>query len=902
MKTLPPGKPALWLVDGSSYLYRAFFAVQRLSTKAGEPTNAIFGFAAMLRRLRKEQQPEMLAVCFDRRGKTERHEAFEAYKANRKPMPDELALQVEPIKELVAAHRIPCLEMEGQEADDIMGTLARKGREAGLRVVLVTADKDMLQLVDEGDVLEWHTGKEELWGREDVLREWGVPPERMIDVLAIMGDASDNVPGVKGIGEKGAVELVSKLGSLEEIYSRLDEVTKPALRKKLEEGRESAFLSKKLVTIRTDLPFEIDRATFGTHPPDRGALLALFRRWELRRLAEELENEPGDATDARSAGAPDASAPLALRWAASTGEIEAVLASCQAAGRPLVLHATGGGEGALVEPAAGALSAAPGSALAISLRGETGREVAGTIAAALRTGPIRWISDDSKRVLHVFARLGAQLPDPAGDLSLASYVLNPGGRAHAFADVLLDRSGARATTEKEALGREGWNGFVAGALGDGPLRLVGEPAARTEELLEGLETELAKEGLAKVCREIELPLVPVLVRAERNGIRLDRPFLADLSARLEKELARLRAEIEELAGESFNPASPQQLGRILFEKLGYTPTKKTAKTKVASTNVEVLEALAAEGKPIATKLLEHREMSKLKGTYVDALPVLATSDGILHTSFRQTIAATGRLSSSDPNLQNIPVRTELGREIRRAFIARPGTLLVAADYSQIELRLLAHMSGDQELAAAFRRGDDIHEATAALVFGVAPGLVTPEMRRSAKTINFGILYGMGAWSLAADLGISTKEARDFIGAYFSRFPTVRSFLDRTLEEARREGVVRTLFGRVRRLPELRAADRNARANAERMAINAPLQGSAADLMKIAMIRVDSALAAEAPKARILLTVHDELLVEAPEGESATVAALVKREMENAARLDVPLVVDTGSGRSWLEAK
>jgi len=917
MKTLPPGKPTLYLVDGSSYLYRAFFAIRALSNSAGQPTNAVYGFAVMLRKLRKDHRPDLLAVCFDRKEKTERHEAFEAYKATRKPMPDELAVQIDPIKELIRAHQIPVIEMAGQEADDLMGTLAMRAKEADYRAILVTADKDMLQLVDGGDVLEWHTGKEEFWGREEVIREWGVPPERIIDVLSIMGDSSDNIPGVKGIGEKGAVELVQAFGSLEDIYEKLGSVSKPALRKKLEEGRSSAEMSKSLVTIRTDLDVPFDVTTLRVRPPDEAALLSIYRRCEFRKLAEELAAEvaeihasigahgnsplPDSKPDSISSP-PAASPPVDIRWAESPGELSRLL---DAASRQIVsLHAAGEGEGWITSPAVAALSVEPGQALAFPLRGAGAADWVRAVASSVREKKIDWISDDSKRVIHLFGRLGETLPDPSGDLALASYVLRPGGRGHAFADVLLDRAGERAVNEKEALGKEGWIGFTGESAGaaEGVLQLAGEPAARTAALLAPIEKELDAEKLSSVYRELELPLVSVLAKIERRGIKLDVPYLKTLSDRLFQELGRLEKEIHELAGEEFNVSSPLQLGRILFEKLGYTATRKTAKTKAYATGVDVLEGLADEGKPIASKILEQREISKLKGTYVDSLPRLVDEEGVLHTSFRQTVAATGRLSSSDPNLQNIPIRTELGREIRRAFVARPGCHLLSADYSQIELRLLAHMSGDPDLIQAFRSGIDIHAATASRVFGVLPDLVSAEMRRSAKTINFGILYGMGAFSLARDLGIPTREAKAFIESYFEQFPTVRAFLDKTLESARADKQVRTLFGRVRRLPDIASSDRNVRANAERMAINAPLQGTAADLMKIALIRVEKALRTSNSSAEILLTVHDELLLEVREEELLTTAKLVREEMEGVAELLVPLVVDVGSGDNWLAAK
>ncbi len=759
-----PEKKTLALLDASGYLYRAFHAIRPLSAPDGRPTNATFGFATMLRKLLSQRKPDAVAVCFDRPEKTFRHEMDPQYKATRAAMPDDLVPQVADVKALCRAMGLAVVEEPGFEADDLIGTLAEKGARAGLVVEVVSADKDLFQLVREGAVSVWHPVHEKLLDSAGVAELFGAPPERVTDVLGLMGDSSDNIPGVRGIGEKGAKELVATFGPLEEIYARVGEL-KGKRREALEAGRDDAFRSRELATVRRDAPVpgggsaESLLETFAVPPASpegTAALAAFFGELGFSRLKKELLEAAG-ATAPRPAAKP-------------------------------------AGSGSLF-----------------------GEEDAEAEAGRAYLGP------------------RARIPLELGDVLLA--------------------------------------------------RLTARPAS------------------LRVYEELELPLVPVLSRMELAGILVDPAALSVLSVDLGARLAALEAEIHAAAGEPFNVGSPLQLGRILFEKLGYPALKKTAKTKSYATGSEILEELTVRGfGPLPGLVLEWRELSKLKGTYVDALPKHVAKDGRIHTRFDQAVAATGRLSSNDPNLQNIPVRTEAGRAIRKAFVAPKGRLLVSADYSQVELRLLAHLSGDEALIETFRRGDDIHRATAARIFGIHPDLVSPDQRRGAKTINFGILYGMGPFALAGQLGVTQGEAKAFIAAYFQQFPSIRACLDRILARARETGATETIFGRLRPIPGI--ADRNhaVRANAERMAMNAPFQGSAADLIKKAMVDLDARLAAELPSARMLLQVHDELVLECDEGDAARAADLARETMEGAASLAVPLTVETARGADWAAAK
>ena len=884
-------RPLLYLVDGSNALHRAFHAIRSLNNSKGFPTNAVYGFAAILRKLVREHKPTHLGIAFDVSESTARKEAYAEYKAQRKPMADDLKVQVPYIRRLCEAFRMPILELHGFEADDVIATLATKAAASGHDVVLFTTDKDFLQLVGPR-IRMYHAMREKMLDPAGVEEFFGAPPERVADVLSIMGDTSDNVPGVPGIGEVGAKKLVQQYGTLEEVLAHASEVTAKKTREALLSGGDSARLSRRLVELERELPLALDMEALRLDPPDDEKLKALYSELEFHSLVEELE-----------AAAPGSVEEVAFRKLAP-GE-----AFRPAVGPLGIAIVPQGGRGSPPPPAGGAepgllLDApssgpAPDSVLfAVSDGTETvvGEEPADSVAARLRhLRGLAWVSADAKGVDAFLLRHGVSDLPSIFDPCIARYVLASGAANPEFEAIALDLFRRKAATAKEA-------GIPPAALATAG-RWAAERARWALEMREMLEAELeARPNLLAIFREIECPLTPVLARMEAAGILVDVPYLRALAARMASDLERLEAEIFSEAGEAFNIASPPQLSRILFEKLNLPAGRKTAKTKSYSTGVETLQALANQGHRIATLLMEHREISKLKGTYTDALPGLADPAGRIHTKFNQTGAATGRLSSSDPNLQNIPIRTEAGREIRRGFVAPDGAQLLAADYSQIELRILAHVSGDRSMIDAFTAGQDVHRATAAKVFNVAPDLVSLEMRIAAKRINFGLLYGMGAFSLARDLGVSTAEAREFIEAYFAQFPGVRATLEAVVEGARKCGYVTTIFGRERPIPEIRSSNGMVRANGERMALNAPFQGAAADIVKRAMIAIDARLRNERLATRMLLQVHDELLFEVPDAELSAARRLIEDEMEGAAALAVPLKVDVGVGKNWLETK
>jgi DNA polymerase-1 len=866
------GPPKLYLVDAMSNIHRAYHAIQRLSTSAGRPTNAIYGFVTMLRKMMREHTPDYVAVAWDGPERTKRHDQYVDYKANRPTMADDLRVQLPAIRAILEAYKIPVLELPGYEADDVIGTLSRKASLMGFDVVIVTADKDMLQLVGPR-VRVFHTGREKFLDEAGVREFFGVSPAQVVDVLALMGDSVDNIPGVPRVGEVTAKKWIAEYGDLATLLARADEV-KGKVGESLREHRDDALISRRLVEIPVDLDIPFEPDAFRSTAADSAKLKQLFVELEFHSLAAEIHDE-----------------------AAVAPEIAAVRR------RP--------GEPFQVDPAADPLGVALLRArdrvlLAVSDGGnvEIAEEAAPEIAARWRSldRPGRPITlADGKTLDALLAGEGGAVAADVFDVCLAQYVLSPGVGSSDFEVMAFQRMGHRVTSNKEA-------GIVSCALPEGYAvetadRWLGERASGTRELATRLRAELEKRpALEKIYREIERPLTPVLARMELAGIAVDIPYLNEMSARMETSLRGLEERIWAEAGEEFNVNSPVKLGQVLFEKMKLPVGRKTAKTRVSSTGVEVLNELAEAGFPIARMVIEYREISKLKGTYVDALPQLADAESRVHSSFHQTVAATGRLSSSDPNLQNIPIRTAAGREIRRAFVAPPGSKLVVADYSQIELRILAHLSGDENLIAAFERGDDIHRATAAKIFGVTPDLVSQEMRFAAKRINFALLYGMAAFTLGKDLGVSTAEAKSYIESYFAQFPGVRGYLDGILDEARRTREVTTIFGRVRPIPDIQASNGMVRGNAERMALNAPFQGSAADIIKIAMVRLDRALATQGFRSRLLLQVHDELVLEAPAGEVSALSDTVRKVMEEAAALKVHLAVDVGSGDNWLAAK
>jgi DNA polymerase-1 len=879
-------RPRLYLIDGYSNIFRAFYAIRNLSNSRGEPTNAVYGFVQMLRKLLREDNPDLVGVALDV-GKTFRNEKYEDYKANRAPMPEDLQSQLPWIRRTLEAYQIPALELQGYEADDVLGSLACRATEQGYDVVLVSADKDLMQLVNP-HVSLYHTGRDKKYGPAEVEEDFGVPPEKVVDVLALMGDSIDNIPGVPGIGEKGAKTLIKEYGSLEELLARAGEVTRKAYREGLVEHADQARLSKELSTIHVDCDIPFDPVRLRHDPPDPAALRSLFTELEFFSLVEELK---ATAQEKAEALPPAEEITDPRQWEERT-------AALLEGGAGEIFVAVLGEERPIGLAAAGASETDP-LLYADFRRGDP-------ISRAVRDLLARWIADPKVRLsghnLKEILRLcpeGRSCKANLFDEMLVSYLLKPSVHGHSLDELALERLSRKPITAKEA----GWDKGQEPPQGDSRLAAyAGERVGLARAMAPGMRRELGDGPIARIIQEIEIPLVPVLLGMEEAGILLDVDFLQTMSGELGRELAELEQEIWKQAGEEFNVNSPVKLGAILFEKMGLPVLKRTQKTKSFSTGAETLEELAARGYPIADLLLRYRELIKLKSTYVDALPAMVGADRRLHTRYNQAVAATGRLSSVNPNLQNIPIRTELGQRIRRAFVASPGHLLLVADYSQIELRVLAHIADEQALISAFARGEDVHRATAATVFNVAPELVTAEQRRAAKTINFGILYGMSAFGLSQALKIPTREADRFITAYLDQFPGVRRYVEETQQSAEREGKVETLYGRVRFLPDIQSKNRALRENARRMAINARIQGTAADLLKKAMIEIDCRLQGAHPDARLLLTVHDELVLEVPEGKVEPVAALVKKGMEGVAELKVPLVVDVGWGPSWYEAK
>lgn len=877
---MPQKRPSLFIIDGSNNIYRSYYAIRNLTNSAGFSTNAVYGFVTTLRKLLKDHNPDCIAVAFDEGQETARTSQFADYKKDRKPMPDDLVVQVPLVYEVLEGFRIPVIRSTEWEADDFIGSLACTARDRGYEVVIATSDKDFFQLVGDGIRL-YHTGREVMYDPKGVEEAFGLPPEKVVDVMAIWGDAIDNIPGVPGIGEKGAKGLIQQFGSLEAVYEGLDQVAKPAMRKKLEENRDKAFLSRELAKIKCDLDLQIDFDTLKRSDPDRGRLHEIFSKLEFASLMQEfLPEAPPAHKEYRIA----ASADEVREFVSGSGPIAVWIEPKTAEG--------------FDAPMAVSLSVKASESLIVPNEPE--------FAPALRelfAQDREFVAYDAKAQSRRLRAAGWPVPSRWADVMLMSYVINPGLPSHALGNIARDRLktdiGPRKDIEKTA------PLFAADhEIGSTPLtpyvQYLAEKSDVAIALRDVLEPELRREpALVDIYERIEMPLFPVLGAMEERGIRIDVDLLKSMSKSMGEQLATLESQIYKEAGTEFNINSPMQLGHILFEKLQYPVIKKTKTTKSYSTSVEVLEELASHGYAVPQLILQHRELHKLKGTYVDALPQLVAADGRVHTTFNQAVAATGRLSSSDPNLQNIPIRTQTGREIRKAFVADDGFALLSADYSQVELRILAHISKDESLIETFRRGDDIHRATASKMFNIPPEQLSAEQRRAAKTINFGVLYGMSAFRLSNELSISTAQAKDWIDAYFSRYPKIHEYLERTLHEARNTGKVTTLFGRVRYIPEIHNRSFTVRGNAERMATNAPIQGTAADLLKMAMIALEKKLTGGP---RMLLTVHDEIVIETPEASGEDVAGIVKDTMERIYPLDVPLAVDAHWGRSWYDAK
>jgi DNA polymerase-1 len=874
----------LFLVDAMAHIYRAHFAPMpmRMRGPGGIPTNIPFLFGNILRRLIKDYEPDYIGIVFDPSGPTFRDKLFDQYKAKRAPMPDEMRLQLPFVRRLCEALRMPVLEFAGYEADDVIGAMAKKAAKEKLDVLVVSNDKDMMQLVDGNvRVLRAGTGG----AKNDVIVDaakveeiLGVPPERVVDVMALMGDTIDNIPGAKGIGEKGARELIQKYGSVENALDHADEVPNKRYREALQQQREQVMMSKQLAAIATDLPVELELGKLQRQEPDAPALAELYRELGFSSLLRELGAvtvagaAPGDLLRPEGAMAPPVIEKTDYAQLASAAEFRAHLEKLPAKAALavwLTLDADGReaeGFGTRVVGIEVSAAAGEGRAVWVDPDGEALKALAPVLADKKRAKIVH-----DPKLFQVLTGRGSKIEHAT---QLYSYLLRPTTANHNFADVVMRQFNA--------------------TLGGGP----GERADYLQRLAPMLREQVEQQELTRAYEEIDLPLAPVLAEMERIGIRVDPKALEAMSQSMEKEVRRLEKEIWELAGAEFNVNSPLQLAEILFDKLGLEVAAKRGRGKTRSTAVEILQELSAKH-AVPAKIIEYREFSKLKSTYVDALPKLIhPQTGRLHTSFSQTGTATGRLSSSDPNLQNIPIRTELGRQIRAAFVADKGKIIMSADYSQIELRIMAHFSGDRVLSEAFRAGEDIHARTAQEVFGVGPMMQTGEHRRAAKAINFGIIYGLSPFGLAQQLNIEQKEAAQFINAYFARYRGVKEYLERVLAETRATGMTRTLFGRIRPMPEINSPQVQLRNFAERTALNSPLQGTAADLIKLAMIRIDERLRTEKFDARMILQVHDELVFEVPPEEREELEELVRTEMEGVHKLAVPLVVEIGVGPNW----
>jgi len=900
-------KNRVFLIDTMSFIFRAYHAMARqrpMSTKTGLPTAGIYVFVNMLRKLRDDFAPEYLAAVFDVGGKTFRDEEaaaittvkkfdlktqtfqeiqYHGYKANRSEMPEDLVQQVPYIRQALEAYRIPILEQRGFEADDLIGTLARKASAENYLVYVVSSDKDMLQLVTD-KVLVLNPPKDNLIADAAKVEEiLGVPPERVVDVMALRGDSIDNIPGAPGIGDKGSVELIKRFGTVEQALDRAAEVEKKTYRESLLHNREIVLFSKRMATIDCNVPVELDLNAMKVGEPDIATLRQLFADLEFTSLLKELlpvvEVTEAQYGEAKSAGDVEAFLKRLPAGGAMTMAIEAADVSIDVDKEEEdpepeegMLPLLPGSPIAVAPPVTRniAISTTLGTAAMVSLNSEAGSKLKSVLANERLPKAVH----DYKAALHALNAAAIELSGVRHDSRLYSYLLDPTYSAHGLAEVALRRLNLK----------------ISGNLA--------EAADVAGRLATTLAQEVEQSGLKKTYDEIDLPLVPVLCRMEEAGVKIDKEALARMSTRLEGEIDTKAREIYGHCGFEFNIGSPKQLGDVLFNKLNLPKPVKYGKGKMISTAVDVLEGLAANHE-VPRLVLEYRQLSKLKSTYVDTLPALLSSTtGRLHTTFDQTGTATGRLSSANPNLQNIPIRTELGREIRAAFTVEPGHVLLAADYSQIELRLLAHFSSDRLLVEAFNRGDDVHTLTASQVFGVPPLMVTAEHRRAAKVVNFGIVYGLSPFGLSQNLGIEPGEAKQFINAYFEKYSGVRAFIDKTLEEARRDQKVTTLFGRIRPIPDINGKNVQQRGFAERTAVNTPLQGTAADLIKIAMIRIDEAVRDRNLKSRMTLQVHDELVFEVPQEELDVMRSLVREYMEKVHPLAVPLVVEIGVGKNW----
>ena len=887
----------LYLIDGSSYIFRAFFGVrQQLSTSNGFPTNALYGFINMLQKVIRDEKPDYLVVAFDSPDKTFRHKIYPNYKANRDAPPEELSRQFPYFEPLVKAYGLSSIRRPGFEADDIIGTLAKKGQQKGLDIVIVSGDKDMMQLISP-HIYMLDTMKNKKFMDKEVVEKFGVQADKVVEVMGLMGDSSDHIPGVKGVGPKTAAELIRKFGSIEALYKRIDEVEKKNVKEKLERDKENAFMSRELVSIDTEMDLEFNSDLMILGKIDSVKLKKMFEEFEFVSFLEGMQDGTANSLEV------DRSEYKTILTEKSFNDLIESLAKKKSfafdvettSKRPVWARLVGisfsfNDGNAFYLPLAHRYLGAPEQ-----LEFEVVRE---KLKQVFEDKSIKKCGHNIKYDLIVMSNEGIALDGVDFDTMIASYLLNPSSRGHGLDALTMEYFGHKNLTYKEMTGTGSKEiGFDEVEV-DRATEYAAEDSDMTWRLKGKLQPQL-KDSTLKLYKEIELPLLEVLAEIELNGVYIDRKHLTELSSKIDKKLLRLEKDIYVLADEQFNINSPKQLSVILFEKLKLPVVKKT-KTGY-STDVSVLGQLALKHK-LPEQVLSYRQLAKLKSTYVDALPgEIFKNTGRVHTSFNQTVAATGRLSSSNPNLQNIPIRSDMGKEIRKAFTAEEDNMLLSADYSQIELRILAHLSKDKALKRAFDKGEDVHARTAADIFGGSIGQVDEKSRRMAKAVNFGIIYGLSAFGLSRQLNISRRDAQDFIDQYFSLYSSVKDFMGNTITEARECGYTLTMFHRRRYLPDLKSDNRQVRESAERIAINSPIQGSAADLIKVAMIRLSRNLKKIKLNSKMILQVHDELLFECPVQEKKEIESLVRKEMEGAYSLSVPLVVDIGWGKNWNEA-
>ncbi len=934
--------PTLYLIDGHALAYRTYFALTsasggRWSTSSGEPTAGVFGFASVLLRLYEQDKPDYLAVAFDT-GKTFRDDMFPEYKATRAKMPDDLRTQMERIRQLVDAFNIPRLEMEGYEADDVLGTIAKKAAADGLNVKIITGDRDLLQLVGERIIVNLPGGKladaKDYATAQAVKEYFGVRPEQVPDYKGLVGDPSDNIPGVRGIGEKTAQALFETYATLDDIYAHLDDL-KATVKTKLLEQKEMAYLSRDLATIRTNLPVALDLTQAHTDHYDPDAVEALFRELEFRSLLPRLAALRPKTDSSLAAAAAPAPAPIYTQKAGQQLALfDATPTTIQVTQPTGKIHVRVADSPEALDELARVLQSAQVIAfdtettstdemtaglVGIALATETGRgwyvpvghaagaqlplpQVVDALRGPLTDPNIPKIGHNIKYDYIMLLRNGIRVAPLAFDTMLAQWILDPASRRLGLKDMAADRLGEEMTHIEDLIGK-GKNQVSMDMVDIGAAAAYAAADAETTlRLYYLLHRDLERSGDLNLLNEIEMPLTPVLADMEMTGVLLDLPFFAQMSAELGRRMSEIETEIYRLVGRTFNVNSTQQLSDVLFKTLGLEPPDRTRKTASGhySTAADVLENLSGKH-PVVDLVLEHRELAKLKSTYVDALPPVVDANGRVHTSYSQTGSVTGRLSSNNPNLQNIPTRTEIGRRVRNGFIAAPGHVLLSVDYSQVELRIVAHMAGDQAMLEAFRHGQDIHATTAAAIYNVPLAQVTKEMRRHAKAINFGLIYGMSAFGLTRSTELTLAEAEEFVKAYFRQFPGVKRYLDTIRHQAAETGYVQTLLGRKRYFPALKGTmNPQMRSREEREAINAPIQGTAADIMKIAMIRIPPALQSAGLAAKVLLQVHDELMLECPQSELEQTARLVRDVMENAYPLSIPLSTEARFGKSWGE--